>query len=560
MSEAAIASLDEASKYLSPEEFAELKAGLEQQAAQTVFVPTPRQKMVLDNEADVIGYGGAAGGGKSFLVAGMTTLHTRSCITRPQKNQTKKFVQELHKMLGSRDGYSQQNSNWDFKTPDGAAHYVEFYGLDNPGDEEKQQGVDFDLKAYDEVTQMRESDIRYTLTWNRTDDPLQRVRAVLTFNPPTTPEGRWVIKFFAPWLDKAHPRPAKDGELRWFATVGNDQDYEVAGPQPFIVKQVNGIPRPWYNFRPEDHLPEEIIIPKSRTFIHAKVTDNPYYMRTGYMAQLQNLPEPLRSQMLRGDFTAGMEDAARQVIPSNWILAAQERWREREALYRTGAVKKGPQDSLGVDAARGGNMGAEQVSAKSDELVVSPRYGTFFDELKIFKGLDINDGSKAAAVIIGERRDDATVHIDVVGIGTSPYDFLQQNHIDTIAVNGATSAWGTDKSGLLRFFNRRAELYWRLREDLDPQNPEPIALPPDPQLAGDLAAPCFVLGKSGIQIESTDDIKKKIGRSPDRGTAVVLANITTPKRGLLIGPYKDAPSHASESYEQRRLRELENGG
>jgi hypothetical protein len=45
------------------------------------------------------------------------------------------------------------------------------------------------------------------------------------------------------------------------------------------------------------------------------VTDNPYYMATGYMAQLQNLPEPLRSQMMLGDFDVGIEDDARQVIP-----------------------------------------------------------------------------------------------------------------------------------------------------------------------------------------------------------------------------------------------------
>jgi hypothetical protein len=61
---------------------------------------------------------------------------------------------------------------------------------------------------------------------------------------------------------------------------------------------------------------------------------------------------------------------------------------------RRGA-RKADQDSLGVDVARGGNMGAAEV-ARSDELVISPRYGTYFDELKIHKGVDINDGAKAA--------------------------------------------------------------------------------------------------------------------------------------------------------------------
>ena len=36
------------------------------------------------------------------------------------------------------------------------------------------------------------------------------------------------------------------------------------------------------------------------------MTDNPYYMASGYIATLQSLPEPLRSQMLFGDFLAGI--------------------------------------------------------------------------------------------------------------------------------------------------------------------------------------------------------------------------------------------------------------
>jgi hypothetical protein len=462
-------------------------------------------------------------------------------------------------MLGTRDGYNSSTSSWSFTTPDSQERFVKFFGLDNPGDEEKQQGDDFDFKGYDEVTQMREEDIRYTLTWNRTDDPTQRVRAVLAFNPPTTPEGRWVIKYFAPWLDPAHPNPAKDGELRYFATVGDNRDYEVAGPQAFIIKRLpNGEQIPWYSFDPKDHRPEEIITPESRTFIHAKVTDNPYYMQTNYLQKLQSLPEPLRSQMMNGDFFAGIEDDARQVIPSLWVMQAQARWKERADQYRSGAAKRPPQDSIGADVARGGNMGGAEVAAGSDEMAICARYGTFFDEVKTFKGIDINDGSKSAALIVGERRDEAPVHVDVVGVGTSTYDFLCANSIHAVPFNGATTAHGTDRSGLLKFVNRRAESYWRLREALDPAGDEPLALPPDPQLLSDLTAPRWVLGKSGIQIESKQDIIKRLGRSPDRGDAVVLANITTPKRKMVLGSYADAPI-SQMSYEEARLKELENG-
>lgn len=551
---------EELCKLWTPEEKAEFDALVAQRAAGQLFFPTPGPQLdAAMSQADITGYGGAAGGGKSYLIAGLAiSRHQRSAIIRPQKNQTKKFVQEIAKILGNRNGYSSQNSSWSFVTPDGAERYIEFYGLDNPGDEEKQQGVDFDLKAYDEVTQMREADIRYTLTWNRTDDPAQKVRALLTFNPPTTAEGRWVIRFFAPWIDPNYPkdRKAKDGELRWFTTIGDNQDYEVAGPQPFILKRLaDGRIVPWYSFKPSDHSPEEIIRPESRTFFHAKVTDNPYYMATGYMQKLQALPEPLRSQMLKGDFLAGVEDDANQLIPTAWIDAAVQRWKDRQADIR--AKGKGPMDSVGVDAARGGNMGSHMGAVGNDEMVISRRHGTWFDELKAYKGVSIDDGAKAAGLVIAELRDNAPVHIDVVGIGTSPYDFLRQNNTHTIPINGAAASVGVDASGLLRFSNFRAEYHWRLREALDPLNPNPIALPPDEQMAVDLAAPRWWLTKTGIKIEDKDDIKKRLGRSPDRGEAVMFANITTPKRMMVIGGYRDIPGHVKGSYEMERLRELE---
>jgi len=50
-------------------------------------------------------------------------------------------------------------------------------------------------------------------------------------------------------------------------------------------------------------------------------------METGYRRTLQNLPEPLRSRMLRGDFGVGQDDDEWQVIPTDWVLQAQSRWK-----------------------------------------------------------------------------------------------------------------------------------------------------------------------------------------------------------------------------------------
>lgn len=513
-----------------------------------LFVPnTGKQAMAYDSEADIIGYGGAAGGGKSALMRGIAlTAARRALIIRQEKTTTKKFVQDIALTLGSRDGYSSQTSTWNLAGPDGVQRVVEFAGLENEGDEEKQQGVDYDHKLYDEVTQMRETQVRYTMGWVRTDVPGQRVRVIMAFNPPTTAEGRWVVKFFAPWLDPKHPNPAKDGELRWFTTIGDNPDYEVADGRAFVVVQG----APCYDFDAQDYEPEDVIRPKSRTFIHAKLADNPYLARDGeYLRQLQMLPPTLRAQMLKGDFMAGIEDPADQVIPTAWIEAAMRRWQPRDA--------KGDMTSMGVDAARGGNNGSSLGATGKDKMVIARRHTEWFDKLIAIKGVDVNDGFLAAAQVIRFRTSDAPVHLDIVGIGTSPYDVLTKTHVQTIAINGAAASLGVDGSGLLKFFNLRAELHWRLREALDPANPHPIALPDDAELLADLAAPTYWLGPRGIQIESKDDIKKRIGRSPDKGDAVIMALVDTPKVKYERTGYLDPAAAALEGdYEATRLNAL----
>ena len=72
--------------------------------------------------------------------------------------------------------------------------------------------------------------------------------------------------------------------------------------------------------------------------------------------------------------------------------------------------------------------------------------------------------------------------------------------------------------------NVRAEAYWGLREALDPVKGDNLTLPDDPELLADLVAPHWKLSASGIQIESKDEIKARLGRSPDCGDAVVLAH------------------------------------
>lgn len=546
--------VEELLPYLTEEERRELLELLSQDTR--LFKPDPGPQFeAWECPADVLGYGGAGGGGKSFLICGLAlAAHRRSLILRASKVQTQKFVLDFAKIIGNRDGYSSQTSTWTFDN-----RIINFGGLDLAGDEEKWQGWDHDLKAFDEATQMLEYQVRYVMGWNRTDVPNQRVRSILTFNPPTTVAGRWVIPFFGPWLDRKASKRADPGELLWMAQVGEQGDVVMPDNRPFVIHERTK--ELIYDFDPAEYKGAKqtlVITPKSRTFIPSRVTDNPRYVATGYVATLQNLPEPLRSQMLNGDFQAGVEDDANQLIPTEWVEAAMARWTPRHA--------KGVMDSMGVDVSRG-NMGGVTGGVGKDRTVIACRYGTWFDDLVSLKGIDVMNGPAVASHVLSRRRDGAPVHIDIVGVGTSPYDFLVESHVQTIAINGAAKSMGVDESGQLRFVNLRSELYWRMREALNPTNPDPIFLPDDAELLADLTAPRFWLGTGGIQVEpkvGKPDAKgkptglvRRLGRSPDRGDAAVYALVSTPKRNVIFTGFAGhQPPAAANRYSEL---EQENG-
>jgi hypothetical protein len=501
-------------KRATPEQRAELDALFEADLAKHLWRPqVGRQSQAAECAAFITGYGGSAGGGKSDLICGLAlTQHKRSAIFRREKAQTEGFVQRLTEIIGSSAGYNSQKSIW--KHDD---RLVEFAGLDNPTDHQKWQGRAHDLKAYDEATEQREFQVRFTMGWCRTNDPAQRCRILMTFNPPTTAEGRWVIPFFGPWLDKKHHRPALPGELRWFTTI-EGKDFECEDDRRFVLFRGE----PLYDFDPKEFSPEKIITPRSRTFIPSRVTDNFFYVSSGYIETLQSMPEPLRSQMLEGDFNAGIEDDEWQVIPTAWVDAAMERWSER--------ANKGQMDSMGVDVACGG----------TDEFIIAPRHGTWFDRVICIPGHEIPQetaGRTGSSKVILHRRDRAVVHVDLIGWGLTVHNSLVENHIQTIGVNVARSSVACSVDGKFDFFNLRSELVWRMREALDPANPEPIYLPPDPALKADLCAYRWSVGKGKrkpvIRVASKDDMKKILGRSPDRGDAVCMANIETMKQEVV---------------------------
>jgi hypothetical protein len=492
------------------------------------------QSLAYYSLADELLYGGAAGGGKTDLGLGVAYReHWRSIIFRRVSPSLAAIIDRSREIYNPdrdpalKDSFNESLFRWKFA--DG--RHVRFGHIQYEADMAKFQGQPHDLYVFDEITEFSEAQYRFVTGWNRSTRPGQRCRVIATGNPPTTAEGEWCIKYWGPWLDPDHPNPAKPGELRWCTTIAG-QDVWVPDGRPFVLsKKGDAQAERIYDFDPVQYDPSDIITPRSRTFIPAKVQDNAFLLGTPYVARLQALPEPLRSKFLLGDWRAGREDDSFQVIPSEWVRLAQERWAK--------AVKpKMPMSMMGVDVARGG----------ADKTVLTPRYGNWIAPQICEPGKATPNGPAVASLVVKHRDVDAPVNIDVIGIGSSPFDCLQaallmlvkpdgseETRTELIKpMNGSEASEKKDRSGQLGFVNKRAEWWWTMREALDPEPPntapQNIALPPDAELRSDLCAPRWKLTVRGIQVESKDEIIKRIGRSPDRGDSCVYA-VAEPRGG-----------------------------
>jgi hypothetical protein len=128
-------------------------------------------------------------------------------------------------------------------------------------------------------------------------------------------------------------------------------------------------------------------------------------------------------------------------------------------------------------------------------------------------------------MVVQARRNNCPVVVDVGGgWGAEAVGALERNGIPVANYRGLTPSNATTRNGGLKFYNRRAEDWWRMREELDPGQEfgSAIALPPDASIKADLAAPRWELTARGIKIEHKDEIRKRLGRSPDDGDAIVM--------------------------------------
>lgn len=491
------------------------------------WLPDPRNEPQLQayySEADLLLFGGAAGGGKSDLLCGVALNDHRNSVIFRKQSTDLRGIEERILALAGREGW-----NGSLKTRRIGSRLLELGHLEKPGSEESWRGRPHDFIGFDEGAQLAKNKVRFVLGWLRSVDPKQRRRAIIGSNPPTGGEGEWLIEWFAPWLDQKFSKPAKQGELRWAVTAPDREGTTVWVPDGAPIVFTGGLE---WRYATEAEIAEgdgntEVIQPQTRTFIQSLLRNNPYLANTGYRAQIQSLPEPLRSQLLHGDFVVGRQDHEWQVIPSAWVRAAQERW-------RPGPPAGSIMSAVGVDVAQGG----------ADRTVLAPRHGPWYATVVERPGILTPTGSHVAALVVEVRRNNSVIVMDMGGgYGGAAKQRLNDNSIEVRSYNAAHASTERTKDKQLGFYNKRAETMWRFREALDPDQDggSPICLPPDPQIFADLTAPRWKLTPNGILVEPKEELKKpeRLGRSTDKGDAVVMA-WSEGEKGLVLAMRKAA--------------------
>lgn len=255
--------------------------------------------------ADIVFFGGGAGGGKSYSLLLEPLRHShnpqfgavlfrRTSVQLMHEGSLWDTSDKIYPSFGGRG--SSHNKTWRF--PSGAA--ISMSGLEHEKDCTDWQSAQICYLGFDEVTHFSERQFWYMQSRNRSTCGVRSyTRAACNPDPDS-----WVKKFIQWWIDNrptidgkpnpgfGFPFPSRDGVLRWFVRI-NDR-LEWAFEKEDLEKKYGVF----------DPMTGRGVIPKSVTFIRSKVYDNPALLEKdpNYLATLLSLPLVERAQLLDGNW------------------------------------------------------------------------------------------------------------------------------------------------------------------------------------------------------------------------------------------------------------------
>lgn len=168
-------------------------------------------------------------------------------------------------------------------------------------------------------------------------------------------------------------------------------------------------------------------------------------------------------------------------------------------------IQKGNQLIIGVDPAHKGK----------DKTAIVFRDGRVQYKHELHSGLDTMEVAGRLIQIILHYNPEK-IFIDVGGIGAGIYDRLKELGYSglVIAIN-----FGQKADNPERYLNKRAEMWSLMNEWLQSE----VKIEDNDELHSDLVAPNFTFDSAGrLKLESKEDIKKRLLKSPDLGDALAL--------------------------------------
>jgi hypothetical protein len=157
---------------------------------------------------------------------------------------------------------------------------------------------------------------------------------------------------------------------------------------------------------------------------------------------------------------------------------------------------------MGVDIARFGE----------NSSVICIRQGRKVSEMEILPKQDLMQTAHYIAEVMRRERPLQTF-IDGSGIGAGVVDRMRQLNFSVVDVNGGNSSLNP------RFLNKRAEMWWEMKEAIDGG----IELPKDQRLKEELTCVEYdYTDKGRIRLDRKSDIMEQYGFSPDRADALAM--------------------------------------
>lgn len=274
------------------------------------------QTMFCASDADIVIYGGAAGGGKSYgllldplrhynnpLFGGVIFRRTSVQV----RNEGGLWDQSMRIYSLFRAKPREAFLEWRF--PQGMS--MSFANLEHEKSVLNYQGAEIPWIGFDELTHFSEAQFFYMLSRNRsTSGVMPCIRATTNPDPDS-----WVKIFIRWWLDEKgeYPIAERSGVVRWFIRI-NDQMVWANSPREIFDIYGEG----------------DEIQPKSVTFISAKLEDNQILMKKdpAYLGNLLAMNRVDRERLRHGNWNvraaAGMLFQRQwfpvvDAIPAGWI-------------------------------------------------------------------------------------------------------------------------------------------------------------------------------------------------------------------------------------------------